>query len=57
LTEKTHLLERIVPGTTSRPGILRGVITAGLIGALVGVVIAFVIGYFSAGSASGIEKQ
>ncbi|HSB09852.1 MAG TPA: hypothetical protein VLM38_10240 [Blastocatellia bacterium] len=48
MTEKTHLIERIVPGSVSRPGNLRSVVTAGLIAGIVGVAIACVIGYFKA---------
>lgn len=46
MTEKTHLIERIVPGSTSRPGTLRSTVTAGLIAAIVGVAVACLVGYF-----------
>lgn len=43
---KTQLVEKIVPGATSRPSAWRGAATAGLIAAVVGVVIAALVGYF-----------
>jgi len=45
-TEKTRLIERIVPGATTRPDIWRGTATAGMIGAIAGVAIACLIGYY-----------
>jgi hypothetical protein len=45
-TEKTHLVESVVPGSTVRPDIWRGTATAGLIAALVGVAAACLIGYY-----------
>lgn len=45
-TEKTHLVESIVPGSTVRPDIWRGTATAGLIAAIVGVAAACLIGYY-----------
>ncbi len=45
-TEKTHLVESVVPGSTVRPDIWRGAATAGLIAAIVGVAAAGLIGYY-----------
>jgi hypothetical protein len=45
-TEKTHLVESVVPGSPMRPDIWRGTATAGLIAALVGVAAACLIGYY-----------
>ncbi len=45
-TAKTHLLEKIMASRAARPGIWRGVATAGLIAAVVGVAVASLIGYF-----------
>ncbi|MEK6322611.1 MAG: hypothetical protein AABN33_13125 [Acidobacteriota bacterium] len=45
-TETTHLVERVVPGSTVRPDIWRGTATAGLIAAIVGVAGACLIGYY-----------
>lgn len=45
-TEKTHLVESVVPGPTVRPDIWRGTATAGLIAALAGVAAACLIGYY-----------
>jgi hypothetical protein len=45
-SEKTHLVEEIVPGATIRPDIWRGTATAGLIAAIVGVAVACLVGYY-----------
>lgn len=45
-TEKTQLVEKVVPGSTIRPDVWRGAATAGLIAAVVGVVAACLVGYF-----------
>jgi hypothetical protein len=45
-TEKTHLVERVVPGATIRPDIWRGAATAGFIAAVAGVALACLIGYY-----------
>lgn len=45
-TEKTHLVEKVVPGATIRPDIWRGTATAGLIAAMVGVALACLVGYY-----------
>lgn len=45
-TEKTHLVERVVPGAPIRPDIWRGTATAGLIAAVVGVALACLVGYY-----------
>jgi hypothetical protein len=45
-TEKTHLVEKVVPGRVERPEIWRGAATAGLIAAFVGVAMACMLGYF-----------
>ena len=45
-TEKTHLIERVVPGATIRPEIWRGVASAGLIAAIAGAAIAALTGYY-----------
>lgn len=45
-TEKTQLVEKVVPGRTERPDVWRGVATAGLIAAIAGVVVACLVGYF-----------
>ncbi len=45
-TAKTHLVEKITASRAARPGIWRGVATAGLIAAVVGVVVACLVGYF-----------
>lgn len=45
-TAKTHLVEKITASRAARPGIWRGVATAGLIAAVVGVVVASLVGYF-----------
>jgi hypothetical protein len=45
-TEKTHLAEKVVPGSTIRPDVWRGTATAGVIAALVGIVAACLIGYY-----------
>ena len=49
-TEKTHLAEKVVPGTTTRPDVWRGVLSAGAIAALVGIVAACIIGYYKPAS-------
>jgi hypothetical protein len=46
MTDRTHLVERIVAGPAQRPGNLRGVVTAGVIAGFAGIVIACLIGYF-----------
>jgi len=45
-TERTHLVEKVVPGPTTRPDVWRGTATAGLIAAIVGVAAACLIGYY-----------
>jgi hypothetical protein len=45
-TEKTHLIEKIVPGATIRPDIWRGTATAGLMAAIAGVAVACLVGYY-----------
>jgi len=45
-TEKTHLIERVVPGATIRPDVWRGAATAGLIAAIAGVAVACLMGYY-----------
>jgi hypothetical protein len=45
-TEKTHLVERVVPGATSRPDVWRGAATAALLAAVAGVALACAIGYY-----------
>jgi capsular polysaccharide biosynthesis protein len=45
-TEKTHLAEKVVPGSTIRPDVWRGAATAGVIAVLVGIVAACLIGYY-----------
>ena len=45
-TEKTHLIEKVVPGATIRPNIWRGAATAGLIAAIAGVAVACLVGYY-----------
>lgn len=45
-SEKTHLVESIVPGPTIRPDIWRGTATAALIAAVAGVAAACLIGYY-----------
>jgi hypothetical protein len=45
-TEKTHLIEKVVPGATIRPDIWRGTATAGLIAAIAGVAVACLVGYY-----------
>ena len=45
-TEKTHLIEKVVPGATIRPDIWRGTATAGLMGAIAGVAVACLVGYY-----------
>ncbi|MEK6410228.1 MAG: Wzz/FepE/Etk N-terminal domain-containing protein [Acidobacteriota bacterium] len=47
-TERTHLVEKVVPGATTRPDIWRGTATAGLIAAVVGVALACLLGYYKA---------
>ena len=47
-TEKTQLVEKVVPGQTVRPDVWRGAATAGLIAAVVGVVVVSLAGYFKA---------
>lgn len=50
-TEKTHLVESVVPGSTIRPDIWRGTATAGLIAAIAGVAAACLLGYYKAKTA------
>lgn len=45
-TEKTHLVERVVPGATFRSDIWRGAATAGLIAGIAGVALACLMGYY-----------
>jgi len=45
-TEKTHLVEKVVAGSTIRPDIWRGTAAAGVIAAIVGVAVACLVGYF-----------
>jgi hypothetical protein len=45
-TEKTHLIEKVVPGASIRPDIWRGTATAGLIAAIAGVAVACLVGYY-----------
>jgi Chain length determinant protein len=45
-TEKTRLIEKVVPGATIRPDIWRGTATAGLIAAIAGVAVACLVGYY-----------
>jgi hypothetical protein len=49
-TEKTRLVENVVPGQTLRPEIWRGTATAGLIAGIVGVALACLVGYYKAGN-------
>jgi hypothetical protein len=45
-TEKTHLAERVVPGSAIRPDVWRGAATAGVFAGVVGIVAACLIGYY-----------
>jgi len=45
-TERTHLVDKVVPGPVTRPDIWRGTATAALIAAIVGVAAASLIGYY-----------
>lgn len=45
-TEKTHLIEKVVPGATIRPDIWRGAATAGLIAGIAGIAVACLVGYY-----------
>ena len=45
-TEKTHLVEKIVAGVTTRPDIWRGTATAGLMAAIAGIAVACLVGYY-----------
>ena len=45
-TDKTRLIEKIVPGATIRPDIWRGAATAGLMAAIAGVAVACLVGYY-----------
>lgn len=45
-TEKTHLAEKVVPGSTTRPDVWRGAATAGVIALVAGIVAACLIGYY-----------
>ena len=45
-TDKTRLIEEIVPAATIRPGIWRGAATAGLMAAIAGVAVACLVGYY-----------
>ena len=45
-TEKTHLVEKVVPGGTVKPDILRSTATAGLLGGIIGVAAACLLGYY-----------
>jgi hypothetical protein len=45
-TDKTHLIEKVVPGATIRPDIWRGAATAGLIAAIAGIAVACLVGYY-----------
>ena len=45
-TEKTRLIETVVPGATNRPDIWRGAATAGLMAAIAGVAVACLVGYY-----------
>jgi len=45
-TDKTRLIEKIVPGATNRPDIWRGAATAGLMAAIAGVAVACLVGYY-----------
>lgn len=47
-TEKTRLIEKVVPGATTRPDIWRGAATAGLMAAIAGVAVACLAGYYKA---------
>ncbi len=48
-TEKTHFVEKIVPGATTRPDIWRGAATAGLLAAIAGVAAVCLFGYYKSG--------
>jgi hypothetical protein len=45
-TDKTHLVEKVVPGAAIRPDIWRGAATAGLMAAIAGVAVACLVGYY-----------
>lgn len=45
-TAKTHLVEKVVPGPTTRPDIWRGAATAGFFAAIAGVAAACLLGYY-----------
>lgn len=45
-SEKTHLIEKVVPGAAIRPDIWRGAATAGLMAAIAGVAVACLVGYY-----------
>ncbi|MFY9557390.1 MAG: hypothetical protein WAV20_07955 [Blastocatellia bacterium] len=49
-TLKSHLVEKIVPGSTIRPDIWRGAANAALIAGISGVLIACLLGYFKPAS-------
>jgi len=48
-SEKTRLVENVVPGATIRPEIWRGIATAALIAFIAGVALSCLIGYYRAG--------
>jgi hypothetical protein len=45
-TEKTRLVEKVVPGGTVRPDIWRGAATAGFIAGIAGIAAACLAGYY-----------
>lgn len=45
-TDKTRLVETVVPGATIRPDVWRGAATAGLMAAIAGVAVACLVGYY-----------
>ena len=54
-TEKTHLIEKVVPGGTVKPDILRSTATAGLLGGIIGVAASCLVGYYK--SSRGVRNR
>jgi len=54
-TEKTHLIEKVVPGGTVKPDVMRSTATAGLLGGIIGIAAACLVGYYK--SSRGVRDR